>query len=56
VNVFGPQGVEEVVSGFNMAYSIDSEQRVAHHGPEIVPHIVIMTQKTCRYSSPLATG
>ncbi len=37
LDVFGPKGVEEVVSGFNLAYSIDSELRVAHHGPETVP-------------------
>jgi ribonuclease Z len=37
LHVFGPKGVEEVVRGFNLAYSIDSEQRVAHHGPATVP-------------------
>jgi len=37
LEVFGPKGVERVVRGFNMAYSLDSEQRVAHHGPETVP-------------------
>jgi ribonuclease Z len=37
LEVFGPQGVETVVRGFNLAYSLDSEQRVAHHGPETVP-------------------
>jgi len=37
LDVFGPHGVETVVRGFNLAYSIDSAQRVAHHGPEIVP-------------------
>lgn len=37
LDVFGPQGVETVVEGFNLAYSIDSAQRVAHHGPGIVP-------------------
>ncbi|MBI1250593.1 MAG: MBL fold metallo-hydrolase [Alphaproteobacteria bacterium] len=33
--VMGPSGVEEVVSGFNAAYRIDSSYRVAHHGPEV---------------------
>ncbi len=37
LEVFGPQGVETVVRGFNLAYSIDAQQRVAHHGPETVP-------------------
>jgi ribonuclease Z len=35
--VFGPAGVETVVEGFNRAYTPDSEYRVLHHGPEIVP-------------------
>lgn len=37
VNVYGPQGVESVVEGFNQAYRLDSGYRVAHHGPEAVP-------------------
>ncbi len=30
--IAGPQGVEEVVAGFNAAYRIDSTYRTAHHG------------------------
>jgi len=37
LEVFGPRGVETVVSGFNMAYALDSDYRVAHHGPQTVP-------------------
>jgi ribonuclease Z len=37
LEVFGPQGVETVVHGFNLAYSLDAEQRIAHHGPQTVP-------------------
>jgi ribonuclease Z len=37
LDVFGPAGVETVVEGFNLAYSLDSEYRVLHHGPETVP-------------------
>ena len=37
LDVFGPTGVETVVSGFNTAYSLDSRYRVRHHGPETVP-------------------
>lgn len=33
--VAGPQGVDEVVAGFNMAYRIDSTYRTGHHGPAI---------------------
>ncbi|QIQ88152.1 MAG: MBL fold metallo-hydrolase [Erythrobacter sp.] len=35
--VHGAQGVETVVEGFNMAYSLDHSYRVAHHGENIVP-------------------
>ncbi len=37
LDVFGPEGVETVVKGFNLAYSIDSGYRVSHHGPETTP-------------------
>ncbi len=33
--VAGPQGVEEVIAGFNAAYRIDSTYRTAHHGTEV---------------------
>ncbi len=35
--VIGPTGVEQVVAGFNLAYSQDFGYRVAHHGPKIIP-------------------
>jgi len=37
VDVIGPTGVENVVEGFNRAYELDADYRVAHHGPETVP-------------------
>ncbi len=33
--IAGPMGVEDVVTGFNAAYRIDSSYRTAHHGAEI---------------------
>ena len=35
--VYGPQGLERVVNGFNEVYGLDKGYRVAHHGEEIVP-------------------
>ncbi|MDH3685482.1 MAG: MBL fold metallo-hydrolase [Myxococcales bacterium] len=35
--VVGPIGVEQVVDGFNTAYTADFGYRVAHHGEETVP-------------------
>jgi ribonuclease Z len=35
--VHGPAGVETVVRGFNMAYSLDDSYRTAHHGEGTMP-------------------
>ncbi|WP_338425352.1 MBL fold metallo-hydrolase [Sphingopyxis kveilinensis] len=35
--VYGPTGVEGVISGFNAAYARDNSYRTAHHGPDITP-------------------
>lgn len=35
--VYGPQGVDSVVTGFNLAYELDKGYRVAHHGAETMP-------------------
>lgn len=35
--VYGPPGVEDVIAGFRQAYTRDSQYRVAHHGPKVVP-------------------
>jgi ribonuclease Z len=35
--VYGPEGVEEVVAGFDQAYRQDADYRAAHHGPEVAP-------------------
>lgn len=37
VPVYGPNGVEQVVDGFNQAYAQDAVYRVAHHGAAVVP-------------------
>lgn len=35
--VYGPQGVDKVVSGFDTAYTADYSYRIAHHGVDIMP-------------------
>jgi ribonuclease Z len=37
INVYGPPGVEQVVAGFEQAYSLDTGYRVQHHGEEWMP-------------------
>ena len=37
LDVIGPEGVEAVVEGFNLAYKFDDGYRVAHHGTAAVP-------------------
>ncbi|MFW6263100.1 MAG: MBL fold metallo-hydrolase [Thermotogota bacterium] len=35
--VYGPTGVEDIVAGFNMIYTFDSDYRTVHHGEEVMP-------------------
>ncbi len=37
LEIMGPEGVSEVVDGFNKAYALDRSYRTAHHGEEILP-------------------
>lgn len=36
LEVYGPEGVEKVVKGFEMAYELDTTYRIKHHGSEIL--------------------
>jgi ribonuclease Z len=35
--VWGPTGVDQVVRGFEAAYTLDRGYRIAHHGPHVAP-------------------
>lgn len=37
LEVYGPDGIQDVVEGFQKAYNHDSEYRIAHHGQDIMP-------------------
>ncbi|MEZ5710823.1 MAG: MBL fold metallo-hydrolase [Blastomonas sp.] len=37
IPVYGGEGVQQVVDGFNQAYRLDTGYRVAHHGADVVP-------------------
>lgn len=37
LDIFGPEGVETVVQGFNTAFSLDMNYRITLHGSETVP-------------------
>lgn len=37
LSVYGPQGLQSVVDGFNQVYGLDKGYRVDHHGNDIVP-------------------
>lgn len=39
LQVFGPPGVERVVAGFETAYALDTDYRIAHHGAELLPEV-----------------
>lgn len=40
LQVIGPEGVEQVIRGFNDAYALDRKYRNAHHGEELMPAAV----------------
>lgn len=35
--IYGPTGVDQVVAGFEQAYSLDRGYRIAHHGEKVMP-------------------
>lgn len=37
MRVVGPEGVEPLVQGFNLAYAVDAGFRIAHHGDLVAP-------------------
>lgn len=37
LDVYGPQGIDDIVDGFQCAYSHDAQYRVAHHGEAYMP-------------------
>jgi ribonuclease Z len=37
LQVYGPAGVSKVVDGFNLAYQLDRQYRVDHHGEDLLP-------------------
>ena len=38
LTIYGPQGIEQVVNGFESAYQLDKGYRIAHHGEEVMPN------------------
>jgi len=39
LQVLGPTGVDKVVAGFNLAYQLDTDYRIAHHGTDLMPRV-----------------
>ncbi|MHA1488221.1 MAG: MBL fold metallo-hydrolase [Promethearchaeota archaeon] len=37
LEIYGPEGVDQVVNGFIIAYKFDTGYRIAHHGKDIMP-------------------
>ena len=52
LEIYGPEGVEKVVSGFIMAYELDTGYRIAHHGKDIMlPEAGTPLSKTIKFSN-----
>ena len=53
LNVYGPEGVDQVVKGFSMAYELDTKYRIAHHGEDVVPPTTsAMVSHTIKFKNP----
>ena len=39
LQVIGPEGADKVVDGFNLAYQLDTDYRIAHHGIDLLPRV-----------------
>lgn len=53
LTVYGPAGVDEVVSGFVRAYAADTQYRIAHHGaPALPPAAGVPTARTVYLPAP----
>jgi len=37
LQIYGPVGLDQVVTGFEMAYELDKGYRIAHHGEDLLP-------------------
>ncbi|HBQ00972.1 MAG TPA: MBL fold metallo-hydrolase, partial [Gammaproteobacteria bacterium] len=47
MEIIGPEGVDRVVEGFNIAYELDRGYRVAHHGAELLnPELGVLESRT----------
>jgi ribonuclease Z len=53
LQVYGPEGVDQVVAGFRQAYRPDAEYRIAHHGLETLPR---SATEWIAHTLPLANG
>jgi ribonuclease Z len=57
LRVYGPQGVEQVVGGFEQAYSLDEGYRIAHHGAALMsPANWQMKPLTVKIGTPAGTS
>lgn len=56
LEVFGPEGVDDVVDGFNKSYALDVMYRNVHHGEEYMPREAgIMRSTTITFHNPEET-
>ena len=47
LEIVGPEGVEQVVAGFNQAFALDGDYRTEHHGSELMPRqLGVLTART----------
>jgi len=52
LSIYGGQGVEQIVSGFNTVYAADDAYRIAHHGADLFPAVRAATAVTIHEPGP----
>ncbi|MHA2290178.1 MAG: MBL fold metallo-hydrolase [Promethearchaeota archaeon] len=53
LEIYGPEGVEQVVGGFIMAYELDTGYRIAHHGADtVIPEAATPVIKSISIKDP----
>src|SRR3546814_10768349 len=53
LQVYGPEGVARVVTGFQEAYALDAGYRTAHHGADFLPPALEQMQRSEEHTSEL---
>ncbi len=52
IDIYGPEGIKQVVDGFEQAYSLDADYRTKHHGKHLKLHDRSVTVNAFEFNNP----